>query len=658
MPEVTRLILAPARGPAGHPGDAQALVAADARASAEAVEALGAGWRLERRGGADGAVVLRGPAAPGIEPKAEAVRRLLARLPSLFPAGAGEERLRAVDAAGERRDLVRLRQVESGAMVQGAEVLAHFDEGGRLMSITSTYRPDLAPANRREVAEADAVATAAADLEAAVPGIERLGEPLAEAWVWPIAGQPTHVWLVMQATASPRGYYVTLVDAQTGAVLSREDKSQHGTRSGRGSVFRRNSDYPNRARTAKLPNLLDASENPDGFLEGERFHVIDDNRARAASTDFDFRYDPASQGELFDQVNPYYHFERARTQFAKTFRVQNLPHFDSGASLPVVVNDHTMCNAFYSPNLLGDGVPGFAFGDQAPCVDPGRDADVIYHEYAHGVVDWKGVPLIFGPVNGYQRALGEAFSDYFAAGFDKDPVVGEVFLESDTRTLDNHWIYPDDVPCSNNQREEHCTGLIYGGFLWDLRSKLKNKADRLAFQSLDYLADLGGGGQTAGIDFPEAALALIDADEDLNGSRAYRDIYAAAVSRGLFGTRVYGGDDAVIAAFEYQGKGKYTGLGELHKSGQKVPFFFRAEPGRTMTVRVVGKGGVSPTFVFGNWNGGDAGGPITPISGPDTESGNRATLKTELPDVPGFYVIEVADRGSATGPFKILIAVK
>src|SRR5206468_1475798 len=149
--------------------------------------------------------------------------------------------------------------------------------------------------------------------------------------------------------------------------------------------------------------------------------------------------------------------------------------------LPAIVNVLELCNAFYVPDIDGQGTPGWAFGDENTCgfanADFALDSDVIYHEYTHGVVDWMGIGLIDSPTDSYTQAISEADADYHSANFTGDPVIGDAL--GFTRNLQNGAIYPDDVPCFENAFEAHCTSLIWSGLLWDVQSALKKKAERL-----------------------------------------------------------------------------------------------------------------------------------------------------------------------------------
>src|SRR5205085_1753167 len=67
------------------------------------------------------------------------------------------------------------------------------------------------------------------------------------------------------------------------------------------------------------------------------------------------------------------------------------------------------CNAFY------DGLGINFFGQSNRCVNTARIADVVLHEYGHGITDQVYRPL--AP----SGAMHEGFSDYWAASIMDDP---------------------------------------------------------------------------------------------------------------------------------------------------------------------------------------------------------------------------------------------
>ncbi len=125
------------------------------------------------------------------------------------------------------------------------------------------------------------------------------------------------------------------------------------------------------------------------------------------------------------------------------------------------VNVYGSCNAFWSGwtrtiNFYGAG---------GGCSNIAQIADVVYHEYGHGITDLQTRPL--GP----DGAMHEGFSDYIACTITDQPYVGRGFYTYNPndylRRLDNDLRYPEDW-----HGESHDDGRIIGGALWDLRTML------------------------------------------------------------------------------------------------------------------------------------------------------------------------------------------
>lgn len=653
LPEVHE-VLAFTPGGSGEPARASRATEGSARLRA----ILGDGWTITGAASARGILVLRGPAASLDEaPSPTAVRHLLARLPEIFGDAGEEGRLRVVyDRSRAPSGTIRMEQVVEDAGVEGADVRAHFDPDGRLRSLSSTYESGLRPVNRRRLSAAEASAIAERALLEKVPGADVASGPLAERWITRAQAGPVHVWKVRRATRQPIGSWVVTVDAMSGTVLSLRNVAETLIKSGTGNVYPTNADYPNGFKSAKLPNLFGGADNPEGFLSGTRVAIFDNGDVSVASPTLKFPFDPFVDGDDFDQVNAYYHFQKAQARFAKSLKVRNVPFFDTGAAVPAIVNIPDFCNAAYIP-IAAQGGPAFVFGNQLSCggfqnEDFAVDSDVVYHEYTHGVVDWLGTGLSDAPLNSYQRAISEAIADYHAANFTGDPNIGEVLGVG--RNIENHRLYPDDVGCAGGQMEEHCTGEIWSGILWDVQSVVKKKAELLAFASLDFLADDPIFGHVTGVlDFWDATIALLNADVDLNRGKAGGIVYGAAASRGIFGPDPFGSDRVSFIFYNFTQSGKLKTVGWDHVPGQSIPYFFSAPAGSTVSVTVRSTGAFAPTFVLAE--GDDT---FTVFAGPDTTSATQASVRTILPATAGLYLLEVSGQNAATGSFQVLITIK
>ncbi|HBZ01428.1 MAG TPA: hypothetical protein DEO84_08940, partial [candidate division Zixibacteria bacterium] len=209
-----------------------------------------------------------------------------------------------------------------------------------------------------------------------------------------------------------------------------------------------------------IPNTNHA--NIISFLRGPYLEVIDS-------------VGPESQ--IIDSIpspsNYYIHWDDSNSlpQERDAWRNAVLAHnwiarFDSGLHVmdyPMTCNIDIpgACNAFWSSwyqtiNFTGAG---------EDCPNIVQVADVVFHEYGHGITDLQTRP--YGP----NSAMHEGFSDYFACTITNQPHVGVGFYYnppgSYLRNLDNSMKFPD-----NWTGDPHNDGQIISGALWHVRQAL------------------------------------------------------------------------------------------------------------------------------------------------------------------------------------------
>jgi len=181
---------------------------------------------------------------------------------------------------------------------------------------------------------------------------------------------------------------------------------------------------------------------------------------------------------------------------------------------PVRVNETDYCNAYWD----GDGITlGAGAGT---CNDLAMFADVIYHEYGHGIVDFQYRP--YSP----SGAMHEAFADYTACTITNEPYIGEGVIDGGYfRTMDNNLRYPEDLT-----GEVHDDGRIMGGALWHMRENLS--PDIALSDSLFHYAKFGGA-----VNFQDYFWDLLETDDDdgdlSNGTPHYYEIVEAFGRHGI-----------------------------------------------------------------------------------------------------------------------------
>ena len=119
------------------------------------------------------------------------------------------------------------------------------------------------------------------------------------------------------------------------------------------------------------------------------------------------------------------------------------------------------CNAYWD----GYGINMFSAGGGCSATD--QMADVIYHEYQHGITQFAYDPFD----SPYSSGMGEGFSDYTGMTLRNSPCLGDAFFGtpgSCLRNGENTLQYPGDE-CGDSV---HCLGQLSMGSLWQMRKNL------------------------------------------------------------------------------------------------------------------------------------------------------------------------------------------
>lgn len=205
---------------------------------------------------------------------------------------------------------------------------------------------------------------------------------------------------------------------------------------------------------------------------------------------------------------------------------------------------------------LPDGMPGqMDLGVAAFLDGSSRDfalsGETILHEYAHGVT----TRLIGGSLesgclsNGAQRdALGEAWSDYFAASFYAQPLLGAYLSPDPTKGVrrfsldETPWKYRD---LGNDGLQPHNDGEIFSATLWDIREELgAETTDALVYAALALTP--------CEPSFLDARDAILLADETFNAGANQGALWSIFAARGM-GLGSGGGDqdyDPLVTRFD------------------------------------------------------------------------------------------------------------
>lgn len=128
------------------------------------------------------------------------------------------------------------------------------------------------------------------------------------------------------------------------------------------------------------------------------------------------------------------------------------------------VNLLRSCNAYYHEKSIN------FYKANDNCESTALSADIIYHEYTHGLVD---ALIPYYPYWEEPGNINEGVADYVAATILEDPCLTELRRDrkdSCHRPLINQMRYP-----RNFNPEPHSGTMIITGSFWDMREKLKEK---------------------------------------------------------------------------------------------------------------------------------------------------------------------------------------
>jgi hypothetical protein len=193
----------------------------------------------------------------------------------------------------------------------------------------------------------------------------------------------------------------------------------------------------------------------------------------------------------------------------------------------VAQNGRGFDNAYYhrSNQFKSTGIYVFGAGDQYE--NHGKDADLYYHEYAHGVLDKIRPEFLEFPQDSvYLFTFHEAFGDISAAALTGNSKIGEFALRSRQtgkftgRNLQNNRKFPKDmIDPQVHLSEPHYASLIFSGAWWDLKKLIgADPAQHILLESIHLVP--------ANIDFFVIRDAMITADQSL-----YSGVHRSAILR-------------------------------------------------------------------------------------------------------------------------------
>ena len=400
-------------------------------------------------------------------------------------------------------------QTADGVPVHGGELKVQFDRDGHVVGLTNTSVPTAKlPAMALSLKAEEAIQAAKGHIP---PGLSDKQEGAngpgssAKLVIYADTATPTLAWEVLIHTNGPA--WQVFVHAQTGKALAPvRDLNRYAT--GTGQVFLVNAIVATRDNS--LSDQQDAASavpatayrsvtllglDGSGFLDGT-YASSSASKRRVTSASQTFVFDRSADG--FSETMGYYYLDYAQ-RYIQSLGFTNVNNRQQVFSVDRYKKD----NSFYQPSTKN-----ITYGTGG--VDDAEDADVVWHEYGHSILD--------NQVPGYGTTLeadsiGEGFGDYLAgslggqlSGGFQDACVAEWDATSYSSTippclrrLDGTKHYPESVV-----GEVHDDGEMWSAALWQIRTALGgNKANTVILQHHFLL--------TADTSFNQAANALVTA---------------------------------------------------------------------------------------------------------------------------------------------------
>lgn len=292
-------------------------------------------------------------------------------------------------------------------------------------------------------------------------------------------------------------------------------------------------------------SLLDIEQGVDGLYRLTGPHVQIASQTPGGGTIYTppaepqpdaFRY--TRSNDFFEAVNVYYHIDRSQ----RYLQSLNVGRDIQNMSIPV--NPHGLGledNSRYLPsqNFIAFGTGG---------VDDAEDAQVIWHEYGHALLEGSAPGLL---ASNEGKALHEGWADYWSGSYVRSLAEQGLVLRTDWSTLfkwdsgdGSIWPgremvfdgkYPEDTFCDDGgfQCDIYADGMLYATALMEIYDAFgRTVADRLSLASHSYLMHP--------VTFRDAAEAVIQADADLYSGEHFDFLIQMFNERGLINLNDFG----------------------------------------------------------------------------------------------------------------------
>lgn len=298
---------------------------------------------------------------------------------------------------------VRMQQMVKGVPVWLGEVLAHYDQAGRMVEISAIFVPELHDLDVTPTLSLDdAVASAKADFVAAKPELagDELAVEKAELMVYAPGDAPARLgWhFRLRGLGEHPALQDTMVDAKNGAILNKFDNLQHVTATATGASGKSRTIEVTQAGTYQMIDATRqirtydaANGQPQGLgtlVTSSTPTSWDQQATRGKGVAVDAHFNAGVVYDFYKKVLGRSALDGKGTAMLSTV------HYGQG-----------MDNAFWDGTRM-------AYGDGAQVFKPlAISLDVVAHEFTHGVTENES-GLVYQTQSG---ALNESVSDVFGA---------------------------------------------------------------------------------------------------------------------------------------------------------------------------------------------------------------------------------------------------
>jgi Zn-dependent metalloprotease len=529
-------------------------------------------------------------------------RRFLARHGSLFAlSSAGIDELKLENEDNDRgTTFLNYTQTVGGLKVFEGEVQAVVNKNGEVLNVREGFLVDVPPRKRNgAMSEAKAIAKAFEHAGRTVfpsfvenyarqsttemsrfanPLDVNLEEVLSEQNVVRVNGESRLAWHIY-VEVGPEEWYEILLDAYTGELLLRHNLYLFEAQ---GTVYTEAPDKGARQLVSFVgdttintaagwmgTSTVTTGNNVEAYLDTDANNTPDNNNgpglvtghASAANQDFTFPFsttvDPRTQQaavvtNLFYYCNIMHDFSYRLgfTETAGNFQVNNFGRGGTGNdSVRAEAQDGSgtnNANFATPPDGSRPRMQQFLFTAPTPDRDASVDADVVFHEYGHGISNrliGNGSTALSGTQSG---AMGEGWSDYWAITINGDGAVGEYVTNSPNGvrraayTVPAAAVHDSYADVGVGGFDVHNDGEVWAATLWDLRTQLgAATTDLIVLNGMKFTPTRPS--------FLNARDGILQADQNLNGGANRCAIWTVFARHGM-GVSAVGNDGTTHVA--------------------------------------------------------------------------------------------------------------